>query len=599
MSIPITTKRHSCAHLMAAAIYKLFPEVKFGVGPVVENGFYYDIELPRQLTPDDFSAIEKKMRDLLKENLPYTHEEWPIEKAIEIFGKKNQTYKVSLLEDLKKYGTTQLSEEERSAVSGQVSVVSIYKTGAFVDLCRGPHVNSTLDLDPNAFKLIKIAGAYWRGDEKNPMLTRIYGVAFDTKKELDEYLALQIEIEKRDHRKLGTQLDLFSFHDVAPGTPFWHPKGLIVVKELENFIRELQQERGYLETRTPVLVKEELYKISGHLDHYKENLFSLEIETERFALKPMNCPESTYIYGTNIRSYKDLPLRLSEFGNLHRRERSGTLTGLFRVYGFTQDDAHIYCAPNQIQKVIKEVLALIKIIHKTFGLKTSFALATRPDDAMGDPKLWEKAEYALEYALKTNKLPYEIRPKDAAFYGPKIDIDVEDSLKRKWTVATIQLDFQMPELFNLSFINKEGAKERPVMIHRSSIGSFERFLGILLEHFAGALPLWLAPEQIWIIPISEKFNRYARSVQARLEQHLFKPGLNSPLRVAVKDGNETVGKKIRDGELQKIPYLLVVGDKEIKSKAISVRKRGKGDLGKISVTKFLKQIIFEIEKKTL
>lgn len=587
----ITIKRHSYAHLMAASIQKLFSEAKFGVGPIVENGFYYDIELPRALTPEDLPLIEHKMHNLIKENIPFVREEWSIDKALGFFKDHGQPYKVELLEDIKKYGTTKLSQEEKETMGNKPLVISIYKTGGFVDLCLGPHVNSTADLDPQAFKLTKIAGAYWRGDEKNPMLTRIYGVVFDSRKELDGYLRLQEEIEKRDHRKLGIQLDLFSFHDIAPGAAFWHPKGLMMVKKLEEYIRELQGERGYLETRTPVIVKEELYKISGHLEHYKENIFSFTIEGEQFALKPMNCPESTYIYSAYVRSYKDLPIRLSEFGNLHRRERSGTLAGLFRVYGFEQDDAHIYCTPDQLQKEIKGVLALIKTIHKTFALKTSFAFATKPEKAMGDPKLWQKAESALEFALKANRLTYERRPKDGAFYGPKIDIDVEDSLKRKWTIATIQLDFQMPRNFNLSYVNKKGSKEYPIMIHRSSIGSFERFIGIILEHFGGALPLWLAPEQVWFIPIGKAHKTYSK----KLWSEFVRVGLHAVL----KDDNETVSKKIRDGELQKIPYLAVIGDKELRAHTVRIRKRGKGDIGEMKVKKFLEQLHQEIEKKKI
>ena len=410
---------------------------------------------------------------------------------------------------------------------------------------------------------------------------------------------------KPDHRKLGEQLDLFSFHDVAPGTPFWHPNGLIIIKELEQFIRQLQKERGYLETTTPLLVKKKLYETSGHWEHYRENIFPLEleekkfssrhfagareIEKETFAIKPMNCPESTFIYSSRIRSYKDLPLRLSEFGHLYRRERTGVLTGLFRAYGFTMDDAHIYCRPNQIAKEVEETLKLALRIHKTFGLKTSFALATRPDKAMGDPKVWKKAENSLEYVLKKNKLKYEVRPKDGAFYGPKIDIDVKDSLQRKWTIATAQIDFQMPERFKLSYVDEKGKKQRPVIIHRSSIGSFERFIGILLEHYGGALPLWLSPEQIWIIPVASRHKKYAKKVagQCNVER----------LRYIVKDENETVSKKIRDGETQKIPYILVVGDKEMKNKSVRVRQRAKGDIGEIKLNKFLDKVKKELETK--
>jgi len=387
------------------------------------------------------------------------------------------------------------------------------------------------------------------------------------------------EAEKRDHRKIGEMLDLFSFHEVAPATPFWHPNGVIIIQELKNYIRTLQKERGYLEIITPILVKKKLYETSGHWEHYRENIYALDIEKETFALKPMNCPGAVLVYSSKIRSYKNLPIRFSEFGSLHRRERTGVVSGLFRAYGFVQDDAHIFCRPSQIAEEIEEVLKLILEIHETFELKTSFALATKPDKAMGDPKLWEKAEDALKFVLQKNKLKHEVHPKDGAFYGPKIDVDIKDSLGRKWTVATVQLDFQMPERFDLSYIAENGQKQRPVIIHRSSIGSFERFIGIILEHYAGALPFWLAPVQCMIIPISDKHLKYAEEIRKELNF----------IRVEVNDANETVSKKIRDGELQKIPYLMVVGDKEIKAKSVTIRERGKGDLGSIKLGKFIKQ----------
>jgi threonyl-tRNA synthetase len=524
----------------------------------------------------------------------------PIDAAIEFFKSRGQDYKVELLEDLKRFGTTKISAEEAQdlpAMQGQAlqagvgeksDVASIYWTGKFVDLCRGPHVKNTLELQ--AFKLLKVAGAYWRGKEGNPQLVRLYGTAFPTQAELDEYLHLQEEIAKRDHRKLGADMGLFSFHDIAPGAAFFHPKGMIVIRELESFIRGLQKDRGYLETRTPILVKEDLYGISGHLSHYKENLFSFEIDDkERLSLKPMNCPESTYIYRLEVQSYKDLPLRLSEFGSLHRRERSGTLMGLFRVYGFTQDDAHIYASMDQIQGEIKNVLALIKTIHKTFGLKTLYAFATRPDKAIGDPSVWLKAEAALKLALEANKLEYDLHPKDGAFYGPKIDIEVEDSLKRRWTIATIQLDFQMPERFDLTFTNSAGAKERPVMIHRSSIGSFERFLGLLLEHTGGNLPVWLTPVQVQIIPVGSHHEKPS----AKLSKELAEAGI----RTYLDDARETVGYKIRKAERQKVPYMLVVGDKEAKGRNLTVRIRGKAKTVTLTRKKFVERVTAEIAKR--
>ena len=563
--------RHSLSHLLAMALLEKFPKAKLGIGPIIENGFYYDFALPaKTLTEEGLSDLGKRMYELIKQKLQFKKEIISPVAAKKLFSK--QPYKLELIKELQK----------------TKKPISIYKTAEFIDLCAGPHVKSTSEIDPNSFKLTKIAGAYWKGDEKNPMLTRIYGMAFDTKKELDDYLKIQAEIEKRDHRKLGEKLDLFSFRDIAPGAVFWHPKGMTILNELKNFIRELQKKRGYLETLTPILIKKELFEASGHWEHYRENIFSLEVDKETFTLKPMNCPVSTFIYKSKIRSYKDLPLKFSEFGQLHRKERSGTLTGLFRVYGFIQDDAHIYCRPDQILEEINGVLELLAKIHQTFGLKTSLALATKPDKAMGDPKLWTKAEKALKTGLEQNKLEYELRPKDGAFYGPKIDIDVEDSLSRKWTVATIQLDFQMPERLNLEYINEKGEKQRPVMIHRSSIGSFERFIGIILEHLSGELPLWLTPTQIEIINVGLTHRDYAKQIHSRL--------LENNVRASMGDENLTVGKRIREAEIQKIPYILIVGDKEITSQSVAVRKRGKGDLGIQKFEDFLKQIKEELKK---
>lgn len=588
----INKTRHSLAHLMAMAVLEKFPNVKLGIGPVIENGFYYDFdfkiaELTRnkkdkrgtdaeqKITDTDLPKIEQRMRELIKQSLKFKKETITFDKAKKLF--KSQPYKLELIKEL---------------MSGRkLKSVSVYQSGDFIDLCRGSHINSTKEINPGAFKLTKIAGAYWKGSEKNPMLTRIYGVAFANKKELDEHLKIQGEVEKRDHRKLGEKLDLFSFHNVAPAAVFWHPKGMIILNELQKYIRELQQKRGYLETLTPILVKKELYEASGHWKHYQENIFPLKIDKEIFALKPMNCPESAYIYSSKIRSYKDLPLRFSEFGNLYRKERSGTLTGLFRVYGFIQDDAHIYCQPDQIFEEINGVLELITTIHKTFNLKTLFAFATKPDKAMGDPKLWVKAEKALQFALTKNKLKYEPRPKDGAFYGPKIDIDVEDALSRKWTVSTIQLDFQIPEKLNLEYIDQKGKRQRPVIIHRSSIGSFERFIGILLEHFAGALSLWLSPIQVEIINVGSAHRQYAKQIYSRL--------LENNIRVSISDENLTVSKRIREAEIQKIPYILVVGDKEIKNKTINVRHYRRGLEGEIKIDKLIEKLQKEIENKTI
>lgn len=569
--------RHSLAHLMAWAVQDMYPGVKFGIGPVIENGFYYDFDFvevvkskvksqkskpqvkSQKLTMDDLSRIEKKIREVIKQNVRFEQKFISKTEARKLF--KDQPYKLELINEL---------PDDR---------VSIYISGSFIDLCRGPHVRTTKEIPTDAFKLTKIAGAYWRGSEKNPMLTRIYGTAFASKKELDTYLALQKETEKRDHRKLGAQLDLFSFHEVAPGAAFWHPKGMVIVKELEKWWRGAHEERGYLETSTPILVKKELFEQSGHWQHYKENMFAFELDKEIYTLKPMNCPESTLIYSNKIRSYRDLPLRLSEIGRLHRNELSGVLAGLFRVRQITMDDAHIYCAPEQVQKEMSDVLKLITEFYKMFDFRPQFFLATRPENFMGEVKLWDKAEKALAYALRQNKLKYELKPKDGAFYGPKIDVHITDALGRSWQMATCQLDFQMPERFKLYYIDQRGKKARPIMIHRAIFGSFERFIGVLLEHTSGNLPFWLAPEQIWVIPVGSRHEKYARKITKQLQM--------SDLRLNIKDENETVSKKIREGETQKIPYLLVVGDKEMRNKTVRVRQRGKGDVGEMKIERFI------------
>ena len=580
--------RHSLAHLMAYAVQEMFPGTNFGIGPVIENGFYYDFDFgtakPREtpasdagaqretarnvIGPDDLPKIEKRMREFVRQNLVFKKEVISKDAAKKIFA--DQPYKLELIEELAE------------------DTISTYESGDFIDLCRGPHVKNTNEIPPDAFRLTKIAGAYWRGSEKNTMLTRVYGVAFGSKQELDKYLRMQTEAEKRDHRKLGAQLDLFSFHDIAPGAAFWHPKGMVIIKELEKFWREIHEKLGYLETSTPILVKNEIFETSGHWEHYKENMFVFELEGHTYALKPMNCPESTLIYSSRVRSYRDLPLRLSEIGRLHRFELSGVLAGLFRVRQLTMDDAHIYCAPEHLQKEIASVLKLVKEFYRRFGFKAQFFLAARPDDSMGDEKLWQKAEKALTFALKQNKLPYEVKPKDGAFYGPKIDIHITDALGRSWQMATLQLDFQMPLRFQLSYIDQKGRKQQPIMIHRAIFGSFERFIGILLEHFAGNLPLWLAPEQLWIIPIGSSHKKYAKEIAEKLSP------LN--LRLRINDANETIGKKIRGGEIQKIPYILVVGDKEMQKKTVRVRAHGKGDIGEIKISSFAAKLGAELRR---
>ncbi len=557
--------RHSLAHLLAAAVLEKFPKAKLGIGPTIEHGFYYDFLLPRSLTPDDLREFEAVMRELIKQALPFSGKKVAPATARKDF--KEQPFKLDLIKEFVKEGR-QLTE---------------YRTGdRFLDLCRGGHVENTKEIDPAAFRLTHTAAAYWRGDEANPQLQRIYGVAFTTKKELDDHLTLQKEIERRDHRKLGERLDLFSFHAVAPGATFWHGKGMVIWRELEKFMREKLDREGYDEVSTPIMVKQSLFERSGHWQYYREHMFYFNPADEpkqTYVLKPMNCPESTLIYATKIRSYKDLPIRLSEITDrLYRNERSGTLGGLLRVQLMTQDDAHIYCRPDQIGDEITKLLWLINEVYAVFTFPMSFSLATRPDKALGDPKLWQKAERALEAALKAAKVKYELKPKDGAFYGPKIDINVRDALKREWTIATIQLDFQMPERFNLAYIDEHGKKQTPVMIHRAILGSFERFIGILLEHTAGALPVWLSPTQVKVIPVGQAHRAYAAKVLRELSAH--------GVRTETSPEHETVGKAIREGELQKIPYLLVVGDREVQAKTVAVRERGTKDTRTVSLATF-------------
>jgi len=573
--------RHSLAHLLAAAVLKKFPDAKLGIGPTIENGFYYDflfVEADQRgskrgltrIAPDDLPELEKTMRKLIKQNLSFSGEMVSLSEARKLF--KDQPFKLDLIKEF----------------SGEGKELTVYKTGdIFLDLCRGGHVDNTKVINPDAFKLTHTAAAYWRGNEKNPQLQRIYGVAFNEKKELEAYLELQKEIEKRDHRKIGAELDLFSFHPVAPGATFWHHKGMIIFRELEKLIREELDKAGYQETSTPLMVKKELFEQSGHWKHYRESMFYWTQDEETLVLKPMNCPESTYIYNSRIRSYKDLPIRLAEIGRLHRNERSGTLGGLLRVRQITMDDAHIYCRPDQIQSEISSLIKLVGKIYDLFGFKKELYLATKPDDALGDKKLWDKAEKALQIALQENKVKFEIKPKDGAFYGPKIDIHIKDAIGRDWQLATIQLDLVMlPEKFKLYYIDERGKKQRPVVIHRAVFGSFERFIGVLIEHTAGNLPTWLSPIQARLVPVGKAHRPYAEKIL-----NLFK---ERGVRADISPEHETVGKNIRQGELEKIPYLLVVGDKEIKAKTVNVRERHKTIQKSMAIDSFLKNLLEEI-----
>jgi len=568
-----STYWHSTAHLMAEAVEALFPGTKFGIGPSTDDGFYYDIDMgDYTLSPDDLVKIEKKMYELAKLDQPYIREEKLWEDAVAYFKQKGDPYKLELLEELKG------------------KIISFYHHGNFTDLCSGPHIPSTGKI--KAIKLLSVAGAYWRGSEKNKMLQRIYGISFPTQKELDDYLFRIEEAKKRDHRKLGKELELFVFHDIAPGAPFWLPKGMIIFRELEKFLRSELDNNGYQEISTPILVKKDLWVQSGHWDHYKENMFFFENEDTIFSLKPMNCPESTYVYRHKIRSYKDLPLRYSEIGRLHRNEISGALGGMFRVRQITMDDAHIYCRPDQILDEINALINIVERFYSIFGLKPRYNLSTKPDNAMGDPILWEQAENGLKKALEINNINYNLKPKDGAFYGPKIDVQIEDAIGRDWQVATIQLDFVMlPERFELEYIAEDGSRKRPVAIHRAIFGSFERFVGIITEHFAGSFPVWLSPVQAVVLPITDAYVDYAKDIFHTLK--------SENVRVEIDDRNEKINYKIREWETKKVPYMLIVGEKERSKKTISLRQHKKGDLGESSLESFVNKIKEEITKKLL
>ena len=564
--------RHSLAHLLGAAVLDLYPGSKLAIGPAIEDGFYYDIDIPEKVSDTDLPKIEEKMRKILKTWKGFEGQEVSTDEAKQKFA--GNPYKEELINELSEKGEK----------------ITLYTSGAFTDLCRGGHVENIKDIEPRAFKLSRLAGAYWRGDEKNPQLTRIYGLAFATKDELQKHLTMLEEAKKRDHRVLAQQLDLFSQHDVSPGAIFWHPKGMVLWRELEKFIRAKNDAYGYGEVSTPVMVKKELYQTSGHWDHYHENGFWFDIDKETYVLKPMNCPEATLIYSHTLRSYRDLPIRLSEpTGRLHRNELKGVLGGLFRVRQFTQDDAHVFCRPDQIDEEVSSLLQYTKEVYETFGLPTSFKFATKPDKAMGEPALWEKAETALESVLKKLDIQYEVKAKDGAFYGPKIDIHAKDAIGREHQVATIQLDFQMPERFKLEYHDADSTIKRPVMIHRAIFGSFERFLGVLIEHYAGAFPLWLSPVQVAVITISENQQAWAEAVVHKLK--------HADIRVELHNQNETLGKKIRNAEMQKIPYLFVIGDKEVEAQSVAVRKRKDGDMGVMTIDTALAQLKEEIELK--
>jgi len=564
--------RHSLAHILALAVQELYPGTKFGIGPAIENGFYYDFDLPKEISNVDLPKIEEKMKELIGQNITFKKRVIKKEEAEKIF--KDQPYKLELIKEI------------------EGESVSIYESGKFVDLCAGPHVKSTKEINPEAFKLRKIAGAYWKGNEKNPMLTRIYGIAFEKKEELENFLKKETEAEKRDHRVLGQKLELFLFdEEIGAGLPIWTPKGTILRKIIQDYLYEELKNAGYLWVTTPHIGNLNLWKTSGHWELYRENMYSpIKIDEEEYLIKPMNCPFHVKIYKSKIRSYKDLPIKYAEFGTVYRYERSGVLHGLTRVRGFTQDDAHIFCTPDQLTTEVEKLLKHGIKILKTFGFKDfNVYLATRPEKFAGTEKMWKKAMNVLKYVLKKQKLNYQIDPGGGVFYGPKIDIKIKDCLQREWQCTTIQVDFNLPERFDLNFIDKKGRKQRVIMIHRALLGSIERFVGVLIEHYGGAFPLWLAPEQIWIIPVASRHKKYAKEIKESLQV--------SGFRCQLKDEKETVSKKIREGEIQKIPYMLVVGDKEEKSKSVRVRERQKGDIGEMKIEKFVEKVKIEIEKR--
>ena len=570
----VKTMRHSLSHILAAAVLNMFPETHLGIGPAIENGFYYDFDLPRTLIPEDLPLLEEKMRAIISKDEKFEKVDIDNTEAEKRLKKSNQKYKLELIEDLKQEGEKQ---------------ISLYKTGDFVDLCKGPHVDSTADLKDIAFKLDKIAGAYWKGDEKNKMLQRIYGLAFETKEELDKYLKQIEEAEKRDHRKLGVELDLFSFHEEGPGFVFWHPKGMVIWNILLDWWRKEHSDANYVETKTPIILSRDLWEKSGHWDHYKDSMYFTKIDDRDFAIKPMNCPGGILLYKEKLHSYRELPIRAGEIGLVHRHELAGVLHGLLRVRAFHQDDAHIFCLPEQIEDEIIGVIDLTDKMYSRLGLKYHLELSTRPEKgSIGSDKEWKKAEEALKSALEKKDVEYTINPGDGAFYGPKIDFHIEDAIGRTWQTGTIQLDFAMPERFNLEYIAEDGHKKRPVMIHRTIFGSVERFIGILLEHFAGALPIWLAPVQVIVLPISDKHISYANQISEELKKQ--------NIRVETDVRTESVGKKIREAEMQKIPYMLIVGDKEIAAKKVAIRKYGKGDKGQIDLEKLIEEI--DAEQKT-
>lgn len=564
--------RHSTSHIMAQAVKRLYKDAKLAIGPSIENGFYYDFDIDTPITSEDLIKIENEMDKIISENLKFERIDVSREEALKLMEDKNESYKVELINDL--------PEGEQ---------ISLYKQGDYIDLCRGPHIPSTKYA--RAYKLTSVAGAYWRGNEKNKMLQRVYGVAFANKEALETHLHNLEEAKKRDHRKLGKELKLFTFAEEGPGFPFFLPKGVILKNTLIDFWRKLHYEAGYVEVETPIMLNKKLWETSGHWYHYKENMYTSMIDNEEFALKPMNCPGGMLVYKSEAHSYRDFPMRVGELGRVHRHELSGALHGLMRVRAFTQDDAHIFMLPEQIKSEIKGVVELIDKVYSKFGFKYHIELSTRPEDSMGSDEEWNMAEESLKGALEELNLPYVINEGDGAFYGPKIDFHLEDSIGRTWQCGTIQLDFQLPQRFELEYVGSDGEKHRPIVIHRVIFGSIERFIGILIEHFAGKFPTWLAPVQVKILPIADKFNDYAQSVRKKLYE--------SGVRVEVDDRNEKIGYKIREARNERVPYMIVIGEKEENEENISLRSRKNGDEGSMKVEELINRIIKEVKNKDI
>lgn len=564
--------RHTSSHIMAQAVKKLWPDAKLAIGPAIDNGFYYDIDLEHRITEQDLLKIQKEMKKIIQANYPIERFELPREEAIEFERKSGEDYKVELIEDLP-----------------EGEVISFYKQGDFVDLCAGPHMDSTGQI--KAIKLTSVAGAYWRGNEKNKMLQRIYGTSFPSQAELDEYLAKIEEAKKRDHRKIGKEMDLFALYDEGPGFPFFMPKGMTLRNQLENFWREEHAKRGYEEIKTPLILNEQLWRTSGHWDHYKDNMYFTKIDDEDYAIKPMNCPGSMLAYKRKMHSYRDLPIRLAEMGQVHRHELSGALHGLMRVRTFTQDDAHIFMLPEQVKDEILGVVNFIDDVYTLFGFKYHVELSTRPEDSMGTDEEWNMAETALKEAIEAKGIPYVINEGDGAFYGPKLDFHLEDSLGRTWQCGTIQLDMQMPQRFDLTYVGSDNKKHRPVMIHRVIFGSIERFIGILIEHFAGKFPLWLAPVQVKILTVAETFTGYAEDVASKLEK--------AGLRVETDLRNEKIGYKIREARNQRVNYILIIGEREEAANTVTVRSAKLGELGEMKVEELCQKLTAEVSNKDI